>query len=173
MVVENPQDLLKKLEYVSLVSKVCTEMESHTGNGDNVPQKEIEAEAKEKYGGDRDRKIHGEDGHRGRDRKGMRDLRHSGGGEVELYKVYKGRVSQSHTATRVHCRAVTSVAQSPPSSSHLCRAVTSFDQSPPSSSQFRRAVTSFDQHHSASLSPTLPIACSVEALKVPSSFQSS
>ncbi|XLT85594.1 hypothetical protein HN873_007347 [Arachis hypogaea] len=144
MVVENPQDSLKKLEYVSLVSKVCTEMESHTGNGDNVPQKEIEAEAKEKYGGDRDKKIHCEDGHRGRDRdrrdmydkydrderhrdrkrdrdrdndyyddeKGilgegegiertigvgiriridMRDLRHSRGGEVELYKVYKGR----------------------------------------------------------------------------------
>ncbi|XLR66556.1 hypothetical protein S83_017228 [Arachis hypogaea] len=68
MVVENPQDSLKKLEYVSLVSKVCTEIKSHIENGDNVLQKEIEAEAKEKHGGDRDRKIHGEDGHRGRDR---------------------------------------------------------------------------------------------------------
>ncbi|RYQ89285.1 hypothetical protein Ahy_B09g096006 isoform D [Arachis hypogaea] len=243
MAVENPQDSLKKLEYLSLVSKVCTEMESHTGNGDNVLaefitelgrssenveefdaklkengaelpdyfvrtlltiihailppkkgsgnsdvkgskqdgggskgkfkalaiaddrdrvkelQKEIEAEAKErdrrdrrdrydKYdrderprdrNRDRDRDYDdyddekGDSRRRGRDRendrgrgrdkdkdryerrrrdgceeenggygeedgggdrKGRRDLRHSGGGEVELYKVYKGRVSR-------------------------------------------------------------------------------
>ena len=31
-----PQDGLKKLEYLSLVSKVCTELESHTGTGDKV-----------------------------------------------------------------------------------------------------------------------------------------
>ncbi|XP_072075673.1 beta-galactosidase-like [Arachis hypogaea] len=36
MAVESSQDLLKKLEYLSLVSKVCTEMESHTGNADKV-----------------------------------------------------------------------------------------------------------------------------------------
>ncbi|KAK2398269.1 RNA helicase [Trifolium repens] len=33
---EIPQDGLKKLEYLSLVSKVCTELESHTGTGDKV-----------------------------------------------------------------------------------------------------------------------------------------
>jgi hypothetical protein len=33
---EIPQDGLKKLEYLSLVSKVCTELESHTGAGDKV-----------------------------------------------------------------------------------------------------------------------------------------
>nr|XP_025683424.1 uncharacterized protein LOC112784438 [Arachis hypogaea] len=96
-------------------------------------------------------------------------------------------------ATRVRCRAVTSVAQSPPSSSHLRQAVTSVAQSPPSTSHLRRAaaVVPWNSHlhrvaavvpskvlhhclvHSASLSPTLPIACSVEALKVPLSFQSS
>ncbi|KAL1312034.1 hypothetical protein HN51_038671 [Arachis hypogaea] len=152
MAVESSQDLLKKLEYLSLVSKVCTEMESHTGNADKVLaefitelgrssenfeefdaklkengaelpdyfvrtllkiihailppkkgsgnsdskgskldgggskgkfkalaiaddrdrvkelQKEIEAEAKEEQGGDRDREINGEDGDRETDR---------------------------------------------------------------------------------------------------------
>ncbi|RYQ89286.1 hypothetical protein Ahy_B09g096006 isoform A [Arachis hypogaea] len=145
MAVENPQDSLKKLEYLSLVSKVCTEMESHTGNGDNVLAEfitelgrssenveEFDAKLKENgaelpdyfvrtlltiihailppkgRGRDKDkdryerRRRDGceeenggygeEDG--GGDRKGRRDLRHSGGGEVELYKVYKGRVSR-------------------------------------------------------------------------------
>ncbi|CAL0322358.1 unnamed protein product [Lupinus luteus] len=37
MAVDNPEDgLKKKLEYLSLVSKVCTELESHTGTGDKV-----------------------------------------------------------------------------------------------------------------------------------------
>ncbi|XP_027369115.1 probable pre-mRNA-splicing factor ATP-dependent RNA helicase DEAH5 [Abrus precatorius] len=36
MDVDNPEDGLKKLEYLSLVSKVCTELESHTGTGDKV-----------------------------------------------------------------------------------------------------------------------------------------
>ncbi|XP_014504690.1 probable pre-mRNA-splicing factor ATP-dependent RNA helicase DEAH5 [Vigna radiata var. radiata] len=36
MAVDNPEDGLKKLEYLSLVSKVCTELESHTGTGDKV-----------------------------------------------------------------------------------------------------------------------------------------
>ncbi|XP_057717744.1 uncharacterized protein LOC130932436 [Arachis stenosperma] len=67
--------------------------------------------------------------------------------------------SQSHSLTRPHGFIVE---QSPPSHGHLRRAVTSVAQSPPSTS-----------HHLASLSPALPIACSVEALRVPSSFQSS
>ncbi|CAI0399038.1 unnamed protein product [Linum tenue] len=31
-----PDDVLKKLEYLSLVSKVCTELETHLGFGDKV-----------------------------------------------------------------------------------------------------------------------------------------
>jgi len=35
--VGNPDEVgLKKLEYLSLVSKVCTELESHTDSGDKV-----------------------------------------------------------------------------------------------------------------------------------------
>ncbi|XP_016192714.1 uncharacterized protein LOC107633623 [Arachis ipaensis] len=85
-------------------------------------------------------------------------------------------VSQSHTATRVCCRAVTSVAQSPPSTSHLRRPASVVRWN---NHLYRAAavVPSKVLHHYlvhlASLSLTLPIASSVEALKVPSSFQSS
>ncbi|RYR25036.1 hypothetical protein Ahy_B02g058675 isoform F [Arachis hypogaea] len=63
-----------------------------------------------------------------------------------------------------------------PSTSDLRRAAEgcSLEQPPPSRSR-RRPFEGAPPllGHSASLSPTLPIACSVEALKVPSSFQSS
>ncbi|RYR18664.1 hypothetical protein Ahy_B03g063287 isoform B [Arachis hypogaea] len=78
-------------------------------------------------------------------------------------------VSQSHTATRVCCRAVTSVAQSPPSTSHLRRPASVVRWN---NHLYRAAavVPSKVLHHYlvhlASLSLTLPIASSVEALKV-------
>ncbi|XP_072076673.1 uncharacterized protein [Arachis hypogaea] len=89
--------------------------------------------------------------------------------------------SHGHTGSplRSHLRrAGTSVERSPPSGSNLIRLVTSVAQSAPLR---LRPVTSGKQslpstsHHSASLSvshsPYWPTACSVEALKVPSSSE--